>query len=41
MQIVATDHDGETIHVLVGIYDDRESAQQAVDDIEASTGSRP
>ncbi|MDH5711351.1 MAG: SPOR domain-containing protein [Gammaproteobacteria bacterium] len=41
MQIVATDHGGETIHVLVGIYADRSSARQAAEDIEASTGSRP
>lgn len=41
MQIVATNHDGETIHVLVGIYDDLGSARQAAEDIEASTGSRP
>ena len=41
MQIVATDHGGDTIHVLVGIYADRSSARQAAEDIEVSTGSRP
>lgn len=41
MQIVATDRNGEIMHVLVGIYDDRKSAKQASADIEASTGSKP
>ena len=41
MQIVKTDRDGEIIHVLVGVYDDYESAVQASIDIEQSTGSTP
>lgn len=41
MQIVATERNGEIMHVLVGIYDDRKSAMQASVDVEASTGSKP
>ncbi len=41
MQIVETDHDGDIIHVLVGVYDDYETAVQASIDIEQSTGSTP
>jgi len=41
MQIVKTDRDGDVIYVLVGLYADRTSARQAVDDLEQSTGSRP
>ena len=41
MQIVKTDRDGDIIHVLVGVYEDFESAVQASIDIEQSTGSTP
>ncbi|MDH5611613.1 MAG: SPOR domain-containing protein [Gammaproteobacteria bacterium] len=41
MQIVKTDRDGDVIYVLVGLYADRASAKQAVDELEQSTGSRP
>jgi septal ring-binding cell division protein DamX len=41
MQTVKTDHDGDIIHVLVGVYDDYQAAVQASIDIEQSTGSKP
>jgi len=41
MQIVKTDRDGDIIYVLVGVYDDYQSAVQALTDIEQSTGSTP
>ncbi len=41
MQIVKTDHDGDIIHVLVGVYDDYQTAVQSSIDIEQSTGSKP
>ncbi|MCK5001831.1 MAG: SPOR domain-containing protein [Gammaproteobacteria bacterium] len=41
MQIVKTDHDGDIIHVLVGVYDDYQTAVRAAMDIEQSTGSTP
>ena len=41
MQIVKTDRDGDIIHVLVSIHDSREQAEQAMMDIEESTGSKP
>jgi septal ring-binding cell division protein DamX len=41
MQIVKTDRDGDVIYVLVGVYASRESAKQAVMDLEEKTGSKP
>jgi septal ring-binding cell division protein DamX len=41
MQIVKTDRDGDVIYVLVSIHADRESAKQALNDLEEKTGSKP
>ena len=41
MQIVKTDRDGDVIHVLVSIHDDRDAAVQEASNIEESTGSKP
>ena len=41
MLIVKTNRGGDIFYVLVGVYDDRTAAMQAVKDIEQSTGSKP
>lgn len=41
MLIVKTNRDGDILYVLVGVYNDRAAAMQAVKDIEQSTGSKP
>jgi len=41
MMIVKTSRGGDILYVLVGIYDNRTAAMQAVRDVEQSTGSKP
>lgn len=41
LKIVKTDRNGETVYVLVGLYDDRASAVDAATDLERKIGSQP
>lgn len=41
MQTVKTQQDGQVLYVLVSIHADRQSAMQALNDLEQKTGSKP
>ena len=41
LKMVKTDRDGNIIYVLVGLYDDRASANEAAMELEQKIGSKP